>query len=131
MNASNSDSEEVSHFFTDDCSALAHHNFLNFVHSELSNMSRNSVVGNNKRSYMDIWLERKGTSLENKRLKEDKSGPGFTPFDYETDPRILQRRQKQIDYGKNTDAYKNYIMKIPKGERLPSFPKTPEKYEKI
>ena len=45
----------------------------------------------------------------------------------ETDPVILARRQKQIDYGKNSPSYENYIKKVPKGKRLNNYPKTPNK----
>ena len=46
----------------------------------------------------------------------------------ETDPVTLERRQKQIDYGKNTDDYKMYIKNVPKESRPRHFPRTPEKY---
>ncbi len=36
------------------------------------------------------------------------------PDRYETDNEILARRQKQIDYGKNTDGYKTYMNQIPR-----------------
>ena len=39
----------------------------------------------------------------------------------ETDPVILNRRQKQIDFGKNTEDYKKYIENIPKESRPKSL----------
>lgn len=65
----------------------------------------------------------------------------------ETDPLILSRRQKQIDFGKNTIGYVKYLEQVPKyeiyifykytrqimimlffrHERKPRHPKTPPK----
>lgn len=51
------------------------------------------------------------------------------PFVYETerDPIVLRRRQKQIDYGKNTMGYQNYVESIPKKTRTREHPRTPRK----
>lgn len=51
------------------------------------------------------------------------------PFVYlpEDDQSVLRRRQKQIDYGKNTLGYQNYVDNIPIETRTREHPKTPKK----
>ncbi|ODM96256.1 Histone RNA hairpin-binding protein [Orchesella cincta] len=51
-------------------------------------------------------------------------------FELETDPIVIARRMKQIEYGKNTPEYHNYIHAVPKNEREPIHPKTPNKNRK-
>uniref|UniRef100_A0A672FQX5 Stem-loop binding protein 2 n=1 Tax=Salarias fasciatus TaxID=181472 RepID=A0A672FQX5_SALFA len=49
----------------------------------------------------------------------------------ETNAAVLKRRQKQIQYGKNTSGYQNYLQQIPKHLRDPKLhPSTPNKYRK-
>lgn len=52
-------------------------------------------------------------------------------FEIETDPDILSRRQKQIEYGKNTENYKLYASKVPLNSRRPRMPQTPDKKRKL
>lgn len=59
-------------------------------------------------------------SLECKRLKA-------VSREQETDVAILERRQKQILYGKNDIAYKNYISNVSKDKRNEKMPMTPDK----
>lgn len=41
---------------------------------------------------------------------------------------ILARRQKQIDYGKNTACYAKYRQDVPRSKRTKAHPSTPNKY---
>ncbi|KOX73083.1 Histone RNA hairpin-binding protein [Melipona quadrifasciata] len=58
------------------------------------------------------------------------SDSGKRRVEYETDPRVLARRQKEIDYGKNTVGYDRYIQAVPKEKRTREHPRTPPKYIK-
>ncbi|XP_067144614.1 histone RNA hairpin-binding protein-like [Centruroides vittatus] len=49
---------------------------------------------------------------------------------FETDPVILKRREKQIQYGKVTPEYQKYISEIPKSKRSKRHPRTPDKHRK-
>ncbi|XP_022251853.1 histone RNA hairpin-binding protein-like isoform X2 [Limulus polyphemus] len=51
-------------------------------------------------------------------------------MEIEKDKEVLQRRQKQIDYGKNTLGYQRYIDAVPKGTRTKDHPRTPNKHFK-
>lgn len=69
------------------------------------------------------------------RRESTDSGDGSSqssrrPVEYEKDIETLVRRQKQIDYGKNTLGYENYLRQVPKEQRTREHPKTPPKHIK-
>uniref|UniRef100_A0A1Q3EVT4 Putative histone rna hairpin-binding protein n=1 Tax=Culex tarsalis TaxID=7177 RepID=A0A1Q3EVT4_CULTA len=91
---------------------------------------------------VDLMLQHKKSKTheddhgrERFRRESTDSGDGSSqssrrPIEYEKDIEILVRRQKQIDYGKNTLGYENYLRQVPKEQRTKEHPKTPPKHIK-
>ncbi|XP_064484205.1 histone RNA hairpin-binding protein-like [Ornithodoros turicata] len=56
--------------------------------------------------------------------------PDTRPHLYERDPSVLERRQKQIEYGKSTMGYKRYLDQVAREDRTKQHPQTPNRYLK-
>ncbi|XP_013107791.1 histone RNA hairpin-binding protein [Stomoxys calcitrans] len=95
---------------------------------ETRSNSPNSSCDSNEvvtKRYFNIHKKEK-RARQNSFTSSSSSSSSYT----ETDAAILSRRQKQIDYGKNTVAYERYAELIPKTERSRDHPRTPNKYGK-
>lgn len=82
----------------------------------------NEKLDENKLDYQDVKRAKQGENdLPKKRDRIDSSessstggSSSFINREIETDRDILDRRQKQIDYGKNTIGYDLYVQSVPK-----------------
>lgn len=83
----------------------------------------------NQTNYKDTKISRFRRSSDSSSTTNS-SDSGKRTVEYETDPKVLARRQKEIDYGKNTIGYDRYIQAVPKEKRTKEHPRTPPKYIK-
>ena len=96
--------------------------------SDYSERSQQSIENDGRTSHKRSRMC--GLPSSRDRQESSSSGGSSRVFELETDESVLDRRQKQIDYGKNTIGYDNYLRMVPKTERTKDHPRTPQKHIK-
>ncbi|EEC16543.1 conserved hypothetical protein [Ixodes scapularis] len=92
---------------------------------------KNERVG----QFGDYWdLRMKLQKSESERPQRGSGREGVAPrprrpvAGTETDPEVLARRLKQLEYGKSTEGYKRYCDAVPKDKREQLHPRTPDRF---